>query len=103
MGALDNLVALARCQRMAVVDYKKPFDAEVTRRIVEPYQLLYSGENLMALCWQIDPEVTDRQCWRHFRIDRIASVYDSQREFRPRADITIGSGYMEQYEFREDQ
>lgn len=98
MTTVEALAKLAESQHVAVIDYRKPGEEVPTRRWVEPYHMQYNNADLIVLCWQLKPEVTDQpHCWRNFRVDRIAAVYDSTKGFDPRREITIHTGEVTRF------
>lgn len=103
MGLLAGIISLAAKERIVIVDYMPRNSEEQTRRWIEPYQLQLYEEAEMVLCWQVKPETGERQSWRTFRVDRMVAVYDSGETFKPRMDITIGSGYAPAYEWGDDR
>ncbi|HSH96637.1 MAG TPA: WYL domain-containing protein [Roseimicrobium sp.] len=94
---LPHIVDLASRRRLIALEYEKPWEDTTTRRVVEPYQLQQSSDNLMLLCWQIDPPMSEQEAWRHFRLDRIVDLGDGGSEFEPRTPITICSGEVHEF------
>lgn len=102
MKVLEALQFLAKDNKVAAIVYRKPTEDAPTRRHIEPYELQYSQENLIALCWQLQPRCFDTpHSWRCFRIDRIVEVFDIQQTFAPRRAVTIHTGEAEQFVFNE--
>ena len=99
MDNLETIQHLAASQRLAVIEYQKPNDPQLTRRCVEPYRLQYTDSAVMALCWQVEPDTMSRTCWRNFRVDRMRSVQDGGRTFVPRVPITIHTGEAQAFSF----
>lgn len=102
MKQLRTLQQCAEQNLMAVIVYRKPGESWRTERLVEPYQLTYSGPNLIVLTWQFDPEL-DHPGWRNFRVDRIQTAANSGKRFRPRIPVTLHTGEVTQFEMRDNK
>lgn len=69
--------AIADCRQVSF-DYKKA-DGGTGRRLVEPYRLVDTGRRWYLVAWD-----GDREDWRTFRADRIASMPSERKRFVPR-------------------
>lgn len=54
-------------------------DGARTQRRVEPHRLVSLGRRWYLVCYDLD-----RQAWRSFRVDRVATMTTDGRRFRPR-------------------
>ena len=99
---LNELMKIAARQTMAVIGYKKPFDAEASVRVIEPYDLQQHCGNLMVRAWQVDPDVSRTDAWRNFRIDRILAVSDSRQPFKPRCRQRMLDGEVSDWKMEEE-
>jgi predicted DNA-binding transcriptional regulator YafY len=97
VDVLEAMIYMAKSRHIAVIDYQKPGEETPTRRWVEPYQLQYTDQSLMVMCWQVNPEVYDRAAWRNFRTDRIRRVLDSGKPYEPRTTISMVEGEMQKF------
>jgi predicted DNA-binding transcriptional regulator YafY len=76
--ALIVIVQACRdCERLRF-DYRSREGAE-TRRLVEPHRLVSAGRRWYLVAWDVD-----RQDWRTFRVDRLASCVGEGVRFNPR-------------------
>lgn len=96
MDVLDSIVALAHAHRTARIFYQKLHQKQSTQRTIEPYHFLSHGSVLMLMSWQVDPCVGE-PCWRNFRADRIMDVSDGGGVFRPRRNISICDGEVQEF------
>lgn len=108
--APDVLTVLQKCgegNRRALITYRKPGEEWVTERVVEPYQLTYSGNGIpgsggvIVLCWQVAPELS-APAWRNFRIDRIVTAKPIADVFAPRMPVTLHTGEAKRFEMDDD-
>lgn len=65
-------------KRQLSFDYVKS-DGGAGRRLVEPYRLVDTGRRWYLVAWDVD-----REDWRTFRADRIASLPSERRKYVPR-------------------
>lgn len=103
MPTLDALMSLAARQRCAFITYQKPYDAEKSKRIIEPYDLQQHAGNLMVRAWQVDPNTGEREAWRNFRLDRIVSIADSGVDFTPRVRQSMLDGEVTDWRMPEEE
>jgi len=104
MPAADNVKSLAQLASQcttAKIIYKKVGEDWHSDRLVEPYSLSHSGDNLIVLTWQLDPEL-DGAAWRNFRVDRITRVSSGGKLFTPRTPVTLHLGEVSQFIFDRD-
>lgn len=65
-------------QRQITFDYVTS-DGTATRRLVEPYRLVDTGRRWYLVAWDVE-----REDWRTFRADRLASLPTERRKYAPR-------------------
>jgi predicted DNA-binding transcriptional regulator YafY len=65
-------------RRQITFDYVKS-DGESARRLVEPYRLVDTGRRWYLVAWDVD-----REDWRTFRADRLASLPSERKRYTPR-------------------
>ncbi|MCI0140483.1 YafY family transcriptional regulator [Arthrobacter bambusae] len=65
-------------KRQLSFDYVKA-DGEASRRLVEPYRLVDTGRRWYLVAWDVD-----REDWRTFRADRIATLPAERKKYVPR-------------------
>ncbi|WP_091468450.1 helix-turn-helix transcriptional regulator [Paenarthrobacter nitroguajacolicus] len=65
-------------RRQISFDYVKS-DGESARRLVEPYRLVDTGRRWYLVAWDVD-----REDWRTFRADRLASLPSERKRYTPR-------------------
>ncbi|MDI2034969.1 helix-turn-helix transcriptional regulator [Paenarthrobacter nitroguajacolicus] len=65
-------------RRQISFEYVKS-DGEASRRLVEPYRLVDTGRRWYLVAYDLD-----REDWRTFRADRLASLPSERRKFTPR-------------------
>ncbi|WP_235835525.1 WYL domain-containing protein [Arthrobacter terricola] len=65
-------------KRQLSFDYAKA-NGDTARRLVEPYGLVDTGRRWYLVAWDVD-----REDWRTFRADRIASLPVERRKYSPR-------------------
>ncbi|MEV7604728.1 transcriptional regulator [Paenarthrobacter sp. NPDC089322] len=65
-------------RRQVSFDYVKS-DGASARRLVEPYRLVDTGRRWYLVAWDVD-----REDWRTFRADRIASLPSERKKYVPR-------------------
>lgn len=65
-------------KRQLSFDYVKA-DGDASRRLVEPYRLVDTGRRWYLVAWDVD-----REDWRTFRADRIASLPVERKKYVPR-------------------
>lgn len=65
-------------RRLIRFDYAKP-DGTTSRRTAEPYRLVDTGRRWYLVAWDLE-----REDWRTFRADRIASLPAATKKFVPR-------------------
>lgn len=99
MDCLKEIIRLGSANRLAALVYQKPGEDSPTARIVEAYSLQSIGQNVAIVCWQIEPRITDRLAWRHFRADRMIRVSDGGGNFNPRTPVTLGTGEISAFEW----
>ncbi|WP_347107832.1 WYL domain-containing protein [Paenarthrobacter sp. S56] len=75
---LTALSAAISDRRQVSFDYAK-LDSNPERRLVEPYRLVDTGRRWYLVAWDVD-----REGWRTFRADRIASLPVERRKYEPR-------------------
>ena len=75
---LTTLAQACRDDELVEFDYTAR-EAETTHRRVEPFRLVSLGRR-----WYLVSYDRDRQDWRSFRLDRIASPRPTGQKFRPR-------------------
>jgi hypothetical protein len=86
LGLLRDYGSRYLCVEIA---YKKTGESWTTTRIVEPYSITFTqSEALIVLTRQIEPYV-GHPGWRNFRLDRIVSVKNTSRHFKPFIPVTI--------------
>jgi hypothetical protein len=96
---LDLLIALARNHRVARITYWKYGEPKAMARLVEPYDLVGTAEDIRAVhCFQIQPIPSDGNHWRTFNLVRIKSVMDAGESFQPRRTGTLLTGELISYE-----
>jgi predicted DNA-binding transcriptional regulator YafY len=77
------LLRTAARERQALsIEYAGEGQPETRIRVIHPYQVLESGVRTYVVAWS--PDVGE---WRHFRLDRIATVAPTGASFEPRADF----------------
>ena len=86
-GGDDSEIARAVSQaiaehRLLDIEYYKENEDEITKRVVEPYQLLNGQEG-----WYVHSFDVERDAPRSYRLDRIKQVTISKQEFEPRPGI----------------
>lgn len=102
VSTLETLMSLAVQQKCAFITYQKPYDAESTKRLIEPYDLQQHAGNLMVRAWQVDPDTGEREAWRNFRLDRIVSITDSGASFKPRVRQSMLDGEVKDWKMEEE-
>ncbi|WP_284762339.1 YafY family protein [Arthrobacter sp. efr-133-R2A-63] len=65
-------------KRQLSFDYVKA-DGDASRRLVEPYRLVDTGRRWYLVAWDVD-----REDWRTFRADRIATLPAERKKYVPR-------------------
>jgi hypothetical protein len=96
---LDLLIELSRKHRIARVTYWKYGEPKATARLVEPYDLIGTAEEIRAVhCFQIQPIPTDGNHWRTFNLVNIKSVMDADKSFQPRRNGTLLTGELVTYD-----
>ncbi|MGR0159565.1 helix-turn-helix transcriptional regulator [Paenarthrobacter nitroguajacolicus] len=65
-------------RRQISFDYVKS-DGESARRLVEPYRLVDTGRRWYLVAWDVE-----REDWRTFRADRLASLPSERKRYVPR-------------------
>jgi len=96
---LDLLIDLARKHRVAQITYWKYGEPRATVRLVEPYDIVGTTEEVRAVhCFQIHPHPTDGNPWRTFNLVNIKSVLDAGDSYHPRRSGTLLTGELVTYD-----